>query len=543
MAADSTHDPIASSLSHRANQVLVDTKLSVVLHTADEMASTGTPMSDLLWDFENSDDSSTTQHFPFGSSQRSPNGDPRPVIRGRCNETHAVEYVYASLLRDRGLRWPQDAIHVHRFSQGEGGIPRVPKRTSKKINLFMTMEPPAHVVGMLNASAGFGGTVGFRRKATVWKSLAPAKAIWEAVANWTTKAEQAARLRRKSIGVYVDYCPHASQTWWHRWPVIEALYHSRLPVLSFGKCLPRMPDGTDEKRIWTVHGHEQGHTHADDAGDDNNDNNDDDNDGDGHGRKHVGAAHSPDHGHHRPHVQHGRRRAQKQDSDEENDGDGHGRPQAGAHSPDDGQHVQHGMWHAQKQGIRVSTHNDANDDLLCRRHRLMLAVENHACEDWISANLWSAIVRCGAIPIVKTSRNGWPAYSEIYGEGMPYVDAAEPDWLGQVARLMTNNSLFEEVSTQASMVARRELLLLSQAASTMTSGATTTAGGESRSRKIWSSSWGGGYHCKWFNVHRMGQQGELRPRHIRWSPCSNAATNDRASTTLQKQDSPVQTNE
>lgn len=38
---------------------------------------------------------------------------------------------------------------------------------------------------------------------------------------------------------------------------------------------------------------------------------------------------------------------------------------------------------------------------LCVHHRLMLAVENHACADWISPNLDQAL-SCGAVPIVAT---------------------------------------------------------------------------------------------------------------------------------------------
>jgi len=67
---------------------------------------------------------------------------------------------------------------------------------------------------------------------------------------------------------------------------------------------------------------------------------------------------------------------------------------------------------------------------LCRRHRLYVAVENNACADWVSEHIYQAIVRCGAIPIVKTHR-GLPDYAALYGR-LPLVDAARDGWLETV---------------------------------------------------------------------------------------------------------------
>lgn len=77
---------------------------------------------------------------------------------------------------------------------------------------------------------------------------------------------------------------------------------------------------------------------------------------------------------------------------------------------------------------------------LCRRHRLYVAVENNACADWVSEHIYQAIVRCGAIPIVKTHR-GLPDYAALYGR-LPLVDAARDGWLETVRRLMTDDDYY-----------------------------------------------------------------------------------------------------
>jgi hypothetical protein len=83
----------------------------------------------------------------------------------------------------------------------------------------------------------------------------------------------------------------------------------------------------------------------------------------------------------------------------------------------------------------------------CRRHRLMLAVENNACRDWISQNLCQAVAACGAIPIIKSA---WdpsagallPDYRALYGDSLPLVNASQPGWLAEVRELMLNDTAY-----------------------------------------------------------------------------------------------------
>jgi hypothetical protein len=81
---------------------------------------------------------------------------------------------------------------------------------------------------------------------------------------------------------------------------------------------------------------------------------------------------------------------------------------------------------------------------LCKRHRLMLAVENNACHDWVSLNLCQALA-CGAIPIVKsiwTPTGITPDYHALYGPGLPLVNASRPGWLEEVRRIMTDDDYY-----------------------------------------------------------------------------------------------------
>lgn len=80
----------------------------------------------------------------------------------------------------------------------------------------------------------------------------------------------------------------------------------------------------------------------------------------------------------------------------------------------------------------------------CRRHRLMLAIENHLCTDWVSPNLRNAI-SCGAIPIVRGAP-GVPMYARF--GAMPHVDVARPDWLSEVRKIMHNDSHYLSILNQ-----------------------------------------------------------------------------------------------
>ena len=81
----------------------------------------------------------------------------------------------------------------------------------------------------------------------------------------------------------------------------------------------------------------------------------------------------------------------------------------------------------------------------CGRHRLILAIENSACPDYVSEKLQNA-VDCGAIPIVR-SVHGVPAFTSMFGD-LPWLDAGElqaSDFLSQVRKLLTDDSHYKTV--------------------------------------------------------------------------------------------------
>lgn len=60
----------------------------------------------------------------------------------------------------------------------------------------------------------------------------------------------------------------------------------------------------------------------------------------------------------------------------------------------------------------------------CLQYRAILAIENNACEDYVSEKLLEA-VRCGAVPIVRTHK-GLPDYHDLFGP-LPLLDAEKLD--------------------------------------------------------------------------------------------------------------------
>ena len=89
---------------------------------------------------------------------------------------------------------------------------------------------------------------------------------------------------------------------------------------------------------------------------------------------------------------------------------------------------------------------------LCRSHRLMLAIENNACEGYITGRLPLAMGTCGAIPIVK-QRDGLPRYSAI--GGFPYIDAGRDGWLEQVRRVLEDDDYYRAFLDGAAPLATR----------------------------------------------------------------------------------------
>jgi hypothetical protein len=60
----------------------------------------------------------------------------------------------------------------------------------------------------------------------------------------------------------------------------------------------------------------------------------------------------------------------------------------------------------------------------CLQYRVVLAIENNACEDYVSEKLLE-VVRCGAVPLVRTV-HGLPDYRRLFGP-LPLLDAASLD--------------------------------------------------------------------------------------------------------------------
>ena len=77
----------------------------------------------------------------------------------------------------------------------------------------------------------------------------------------------------------------------------------------------------------------------------------------------------------------------------------------------------------------------------CRTHRLMLAIENHACTDYVSERLMQIMSACGAIPIVNRVASGMPDYASVLGS-FPHVDISQPGWLEKVRRIVTNDTYY-----------------------------------------------------------------------------------------------------
>ena len=78
----------------------------------------------------------------------------------------------------------------------------------------------------------------------------------------------------------------------------------------------------------------------------------------------------------------------------------------------------------------------------CTRFRAVLAIENNACEDYVSEKLLEA-VRCGAVPIVRTVK-GLPDYQALLGN-LPLLDAAnlDEDFERRLRQVLTQRDVWE----------------------------------------------------------------------------------------------------
>ena len=78
----------------------------------------------------------------------------------------------------------------------------------------------------------------------------------------------------------------------------------------------------------------------------------------------------------------------------------------------------------------------------CLQYRAVLAIENNACEDYVSEKLLEA-VRCGAVPIVRTFK-GLPDYRGLYGP-LPLLDAEKLDdaFEARLREVLTQRDVWE----------------------------------------------------------------------------------------------------
>ena len=144
---------------------------------------------------------------------------------------------------------------------------------------------------------------------------------------------------------------------------------------------------------------------------------------------------------------------------------------------------------------------------LCRSHRLMLAIENNACEGYITGRLPLAMGTCGAIPIVK-QRDGLPRYSPI-GE-FPHIDSGRDGWLDQVRRVLEDDdyyrALLDGTMRPASPTQRQN-----PGSARPRGQGTWTDDTEAAREKM-----GSAYACQYFDEARVPRA----PREITWAPCA-----------------------
>ena len=78
----------------------------------------------------------------------------------------------------------------------------------------------------------------------------------------------------------------------------------------------------------------------------------------------------------------------------------------------------------------------------CLAYRAVLAIENNACEDYVTEKLLKA-VQCGAVPIVRTKK-GLPDYLGLVGR-LPLLDAASLDdaFEARVRAVLTDRAVWE----------------------------------------------------------------------------------------------------
>lgn len=130
----------------------------------------------------------------------------------------------------------------------------------------------------------------------------------------------------------------------------------------------------------------------------------------------------------------------------------------------------HCLRNSNKEGLRLHT----GGFNICNNHRIMLAIENNVCSGFISPNFQNAL-NCGAIPIVYSIKN-----VPKYPSNIPLINAAKPNWLSLVIRIMKNDTFYRNFLTSHSH--------------------------KYKERKYEN------FHCQWFNLRK-------KEKNISWPKC------------------------
>ena len=139
-------------------------------------------------------------------------------------------------------------------------------------------------------------------------------------------------------------------------------------------------------------------------------------------------------------------------------------------------------------GREVRT-DDVEGTRRCRKHRLMLAVENEACPDYVTHGLQEMLKNCGAIPLIATI-DGLPKYEELIGS-FPLVNASRPGWLTTARRIMLDDTYYSEFVASVQKRAAPS---------------TAALAAEAKPRHL---------HCQWHDARAA----ELPARTFRWEQC------------------------
>ena len=132
----------------------------------------------------------------------------------------------------------------------------------------------------------------------------------------------------------------------------------------------------------------------------------------------------------------------------------------------------------------------------------MLAVENNACEGFVTNNVDNALTLCGAVPIIRTAPGPSGPLPDYDGLRFPRVNASEAGWLELVGRLVQDDSFY---------VAWLELSKQEAAGDERGLAATPSALPADGRRPVDVARY---FNCQWYDPRLSAP-----PRTIAWAPC------------------------